>query len=127
MARSARRGGVRLTVVERLAMDASASSPGLHTPISRLDRIAYRGAKANTGEVHICRASLIGYRKPKAAGRLIDARIDRVLAQEADDHLGVKVPELHQIVHVLVLFVRYVRHRGVKLGQRRHHAITEPN
>ena len=68
----------------------------------------------------------IGGRVTKAAGRLVDARVDTVGAQEADDHVGVEVVGLHQVVHILVLFVCYVRHRGVELGERRHHAVTGP-
>ena len=69
----------------------------------------------------------IGGRVPEPAGRLVDAGIDTVVAQEPNDHLGIEVVVLHQTVHILVLFVRHVGHRGVKLGERRHHAVTEPD
>jgi hypothetical protein len=39
-------------------------------------------------------------------------------------HLGIEVVGLHQPRHVLVLFVRHVGHRGEKLGERRHYAVT---
>ena len=38
-----------------------------------------------------------------------------------------EVVVLHQAGHVLMLFVRHVGYRGVKLGERRHHAVTEPD
>jgi hypothetical protein len=37
---------------------------------------------------------------------------------------GIEVVGLHQAGHVLVLFVRHIGHRGVKLGERRHYAVT---
>jgi hypothetical protein len=59
--------------------------------------------QADTGELHIRRTCGIGGRVPKTAGRLVDAGIDSVGAQEPNDHLGIEVVVLHQTVHILVL------------------------
>ena len=59
----------------------------------------------------------------KTFGGLVDARLDRVVAQEADDDLGTEIIGLHEAGHVLVLFVRHIGNRSMKFGKR-HHAIT---
>ena len=69
-------------------------------------------------------ARRVGELETKAAGGLVDARVDAVVAQEADDDVGVEVGILHHAGHVLVLFVRNVGHGGVELGGRRHHATA---
>src|SRR5947209_1382493 len=119
-------GVVRSTASGKTTANAWPSSLRLHTVVGGLDRIAYRRAQADTGEDHVRRARWIGDHVAKAAGRLVDAGLNSMLAQEADDHIGIEIVGLHQTVHVLVLFVGYVRHRGVKLGERRHHAATSP-